>query len=97
MKVFEILRDDVKSVTEEQIIERMKRFDWKYEFSDDMSRVTSGLREMELIENMVYQFWKQNPNKAVKLWWDYSDGAPSDRTIVPSFILRLQAQEKQKI
>lgn len=94
MKVFEILRDDVKSVTEEQIVERMQRFDWKYEFSDDVSRIATGLREMELIENMVYQFWKQNPDKAVALWWENSDGAPADRTIVPSFILRLQAQEK---
>lgn len=94
MKVFEILRDDVKSVTEEQIVERMQRFDWKYEFSDDVSRIAAGLREMELIENMVYQFWKQNPDKAVALWWEHSDGAPADRTIVPSFILRLQAQEK---
>lgn len=94
MKVFEILRDDVKSVTEEQIVERMQRFDWKYEFSDDVSRIATGLREMELIENMVYQFWKQNPDKAVALWWENSDGAPEDRTIVPSFILRLQAQEK---
>jgi hypothetical protein len=94
MKVFEILRDDIKSVTEEQIVERMQRFDWKYEFSDDVSRIATGLREMELIENMVYQFWKQNPEKAVSIWWEHSDGAPEDRTIVPSFILRLQAQEK---
>jgi hypothetical protein len=94
MKVFEILRDDVKSGTEEQIVERMQRFDWKYEFSDDVSRIATGLREMELIENMVYQFWKQNPDKAVALWWEHSDAAPSDRTIVPSFILRLQAQQK---
>ena len=72
MKVFEILRDDVKTVTEEEIVERLRRFDWKFEFSEDVSSITAGFLEMELIENMVYQFWKQNPDRAIALWWEHS-------------------------
>lgn len=94
MKVFEILRDDVKQVTESQILERMSKFDWKYEFSDDITRITWGQRELELIENLVYQFWKTQPEKAISLWNKNSPEGLADTTIVPSFILRLKEQDK---
>lgn len=94
MKVFEILRDDVPLVTEEQVIDRMKSFDWKYEFSDDVSRITWGMRELEIIENMVYQLWKNNPEKAVQIWNEHSAASPSDKSVEPSFIFRLAEQEK---
>jgi len=94
MKVFEILRDDVQKVTEQQVIDRMVAFDWKYEFSDNVSRMAWGQRELELIENQVYQLWKQNPARAVELWNTHSPGAPEDKSVEPSFIFRLQAQEK---
>jgi hypothetical protein len=93
MKVFEILRDDVKSVTEQQVIDRMQAFDWKYEFSDDVTRIAWGGRELELIENMVYQLWKKNPDRAVQIWNEHCPMAPSDKAVAPSFIFRLQAQE----
>jgi CRISPR/Cas system-associated protein Csm6 len=92
MKVFEILRNDVKLVSEQQVAERLKNFDWKYEFSDDTSRMVRGEREMQVLENIVYQFWKTNPDKAVALWNKYQPGV-TNPDIVPSFIFRLQAQE----
>lgn len=95
MKVFEILRDDVRSVTAEQVEEKLKGFDWKYEYSDDVTRIAVGNRELELIENQVYRIWKESADVAVSMWWRHSPGgAPhGDATVVPSFILRLQEQE----
>lgn len=93
MKVFEILRRDVKCVTEEEIKERMSRFNWHYEFSEDVTKLAAGMRELELIENMIYQLWKTNPEKAIQLWNTLSPDSPADKTVVPSFIFRLQNQE----
>jgi hypothetical protein len=93
MKVFEILRNDTPAATEQQIIERMKGFDWKYEFAEDDRRVKRGQKELELLENLVYQFWKINPDRAVQIWNTYSPGLSEANTVVPSFIFRLQAQE----
>ena len=95
MKVFELLRSDIKVVSEEQIVERMKRFDWKYEFAEDISRIAWGNRELEIIENMIYQMWKASPDKAVALWNEHGQGTPADKTVVPSFIFRLEAQENE--
>ena len=95
MKVFEILRNDVKVLTEQQVIDRMKRFDWMYEFSDNAAQLSAGNRELELIENMVYQLWKINPDKTVQLWNTHCPDTPTDKTIVPSFILRLKAQDDE--
>ena len=95
MKVFELLRDDIKVVSEEQIVERMKRFDWKYEFSEDISRISWGNRELEIIENMIYQLWKSKPERATQLWNEHGQGTPADKTVVPSFIFRLEAQENE--
>lgn len=94
MKVFEILRD-VQNVTEQQIIDRMSKFDWKYEFSDNIYRMATGRRELELIENQIYQLWKQNPNRAAEIWNEYSPEGQENKSIQPSFIFRLQAQENQ--
>ena len=92
MKVFEILRNDITAVTEEQVAARLKRFNWKYEFSDNATVVTRGARELEELENMVYQLWKQNPERAVKLW---NESAPGSCQTEPSFILRLKMQDGQ--
>lgn len=91
MKVFEILRDDVALVGEEQLEKRLASFDWKYEFSDDTFRLAKGQQELELIENLVYRFWKKEPSKAISLWNKYAGVQEQDS--VPSFIYRLQAQE----
>lgn len=92
MKVFEILRSDIPALTEEQIIGRLKTFDWKYEFSEDSRRVMKGERELEVLENIVYRLWKTNPDRAVQIWNEHSPGSARSTT-VPSFIFRLQAQE----
>ena len=94
MKVFEILHGDIANVSEEQIVNRLKKLDWKYEFSDDFYRASIGKREMELVENMVYRFWKKEPERAVAVWWENSPISPSDKTVVPSFILALGSQDK---
>ena len=94
MKVFELFKPASEEISESVIVEKLKNFDWKYEFSDDISRITWGLREMQLIENLIYKFYKSNPEKAVELWNNNSPEAPSDKTVVPSFIVRLQALDK---
>lgn len=95
MKVFEIIKNIPKSVTADEVEEKLKNFDWKYEFSDDVARCAVGHRELELIENLVYRLWKTDESVALNLWWKYSGGNPhGDVTIVPSFIIRLQEQNR---
>jgi hypothetical protein len=94
MKVFEILRNDTPAVTEQQIIDRLKAFDWKYEFSEDTRKVQKGEKELEILENMVYSLWKTNPEKAIQIWNENAPGFKGQMTIVPSFLFRLQQQEK---
>ena len=94
MKVFELFKSASEEISENVIVEKLKNFDWKYEFSDDISRITWGLREMQLIENLIYKFYKSNPEKAVALWNNNSPEAPSDKSVIPSFIVRLEALDK---
>jgi len=93
MKVFEILRNDTPAVTEQQIIDRLKNFDWKYEFSEDTRTVQKGEKELEILENMVYRLWKTNPDRAIQIWTEHAPGYSGQTKVVPSFIFRLQAQE----
>jgi hypothetical protein len=92
MKVFEILRDDVQTVSEEQIKDRLSKFDWLYEYQSDSRKVSRGARELELLENLVYRLWKQNPDRAIQLWSEHCPGAAAG--VVPSFIFRLENQDK---
>jgi hypothetical protein len=93
MKVFEILRPEITSAPKSQIVERMKGFNWKFEFSDEVWKIKENLREMEVIENLVYQHWKKNPDEAVEMWWEYGEKSSFDKSVTPSFIFRLKAQE----
>lgn len=92
MRVFEILHKDIKQVSEQEIADRMTRFDWKYEFSDDTRQIERGARELELIENMIYQLWKKDKDAAIRLWNENAPGV-QDKSTPPSFIFRLEAQE----
>ena len=95
MKVFELLRQDVIEVTEKQLVDRLKNFDWNYEFSESLTKQVTGSKELELIENLVYHFWKKDPNTAIQIWNKYSPlGKLSEDNSIPSFIFRLQAQDK---
>ena len=94
MKVFEVLRTDIAPVAEKSLISRLKSFDWKYEFSNDFMKRAVCEREMESLENQIYQLWKQNPDRAVELWNKYCPYVPEDKNITPSFIFRLQSQEE---
>lgn len=94
MKVSEVLQDEVVPVTEEQVVARLKTADWRYEFSDDFRRISSGQREMQVIESMVFRFWKQNPDRAIAMWNEHCPFTKDvDKATVPSFIYRLQSQE----
>lgn len=93
MKVFEILRSDIKNISESDIKERMKKFNWNYEFQEDSRSMGKSIKELELIENMIYQLWKKDPENAVKLWNENSPYSAQDKNTVPSFIFRLQAQD----
>ena len=93
MKVFEILRNDASPISEQEVVRRLRTFDWSYEFSGDTHRYRSGARQLELLENMVYELWKIDKDVAVRAW---NDNAPDvqDKTATPSFIFRLEAQGK---
>lgn len=89
MKVFEILGP--AAISEEALIKRLKTFDWKYEFSDDIGRINRGNRDLDLLENAMYEFWKKSPERAIELWNTYSPvGKPG---VIPSFIFRMESQE----
>jgi hypothetical protein len=91
MKVFEVLRKDLDAISEEEIASRLSRFNWDYEFQPNLRK---NLKELEILENLVYQVWKKNPEKAVQLWNENTPYSQNDKTIVPSFIFRLQAQDE---
>ncbi len=91
MKVFEVLRKDLTPLPEQELISRLSNFDWKYEFSTSSTEQLRGERELQLLENQVYQLWKQSPERALNLWEEYCPWAP--KGAVPSFIMRLEAQE----
>ena len=93
MKVFEILYKHEIAISEEDVANRLKSFDWQYEFSPDLSKIAIGNKQLELLENMVYQIWKKDPVKAVTLWYANTPVGTSDASVVPSFILRLAAQD----
>jgi hypothetical protein len=92
MKVFEMLRNDVALLPEQQIIDRLQHFDWKYEFGDDERQIQKGERELEILENLVYRVWKSNPDRALQIWNQNTPGK-SAVPVTPSFIFRLEAQE----
>jgi hypothetical protein len=94
MKLLEVLRRDVKPVSEEQVILRLQAFDWRYEFADDFRRISAGQREMQVIENIVYQLWKINPARAVQIWNEHCPYVHEDKSRTPSFIYRLQSQDE---
>ena len=96
MKVSDIFRSNVDEVSEQNVIERIKKFDWKYQFSEDISRLPWGNRELQMIEALVYKFYKLQPEKAVAIWNEHSPESPQDKSITPSFILRLMEQDTQK-
>lgn len=92
MKVFEILNRDIPTITESDLINKLKHFNWKYEFSENYIVQLKGKREMELLENQIYGLWKKNPDLAIKLWNEHYPGAQKDS--VPTFIWRLQLQDE---
>ena len=92
MRVSDIL--SICFVEEEQLISKMKRFDWKYEFSENTNHIKKCEQELTLIENSVYQIWKTNPTRAINLWNQYCPIIPEGEFVQPSFIFKLQAQEK---
>lgn len=93
MKVFEILRPDMPALSESQIINKLRSFNWKYEYLDSTFLKNRANDELAIIENAIYKLWKQDKQKAVSLWNTHSGTSPIDKTVTPSFILRLDAQD----
>lgn len=91
MKLFEVLQKNVTPLSEQELKARLADFDWKYEFATSSYHQQRGRRELELLENQVYSLWKQDPERAISLWQEYCPWAVAGS--VPSFILRLEAQE----
>jgi hypothetical protein len=90
MKVFEVFHKDLASISEEEMISKLKTFNWNYEYQPNIKK---SLKELELLENFIYQMWKKNPERAIKIWNENTPFASSDKSVVPSFIFRLQAQD----
>lgn len=88
MKVFEILQP--QAVSEEVLAARLKGFDWKYEFSEDVRRQMRGHKQMAELEMMMFEFWKRNPDRAIELWAKYTPYGKEG--VTPSFIIRMESQ-----
>lgn len=97
MKVFEILHGVIPQLSEEDIIKRLQNFDWKYEYSDDLSHIARSNKQLELLENLIYKMWKSNPDRAVFIWNTNTPLATEDVTVVPSFIYRLASQDSDVV
>lgn len=93
MKVFEIL--DSKEVTLAEVSERLRQFDWRYEFSENLSRVSRGHKELASLERQVYECWKRNPEATVLAWNESMPDSPADKTTIPSFIINMHARERR--
>jgi hypothetical protein len=95
MKVIDILpQSSTQIVNEEQLINKMKTVDWNYEFNNNSAQQSKSAKEVDVIENLVYQLWKQKPDKAINIWNKYCPDTPTGEIVTPSFILRFQAQGK---
>lgn len=92
MKVQDILQAPTQT-NDKNIEESLKKFNWRYEFSDDLSEIQKGTQKLALIENQIYNIWKKNPDKAIDLWNKYCPWSQKSGT--PIFLLRLEAQEKK--
>jgi hypothetical protein len=92
MKLFEIL-NNVTIINDAQLIERLRKFDWQYEYSDDVYKINKCKNELSLLENSIYKLWKSNPDKAISIWNKYTYTGTTE-LVVPSFIFRLQSQEQ---
>lgn len=90
MKVFEVLKNNVGAPSSEELERALRGANWSYEYDPNPMAFAKGHSYMQLLENMVYQFWKVNPDKANELWKKHCPQAVDG---TPSFILRLQAQE----
>lgn len=97
MRVLEILRNEVREISEEQLIEKIKNFDWRSEFSEDFRKAALSRIEMQVIENQVFRLWKKNPSRAISIWNEYCPYAAGDNNVIPSFIYRLQHQEETQV
>lgn len=93
MKLFDVIREDDRQVTEEILINRMRSFDWNYELRGDISKIAAGNSELSIIEGMTYKLWKIDPESAVRVWNENCPYAPQDKSTLPSFILRRQFME----
>jgi hypothetical protein len=95
MKVIDILpKGAAQNVNEEQLISKMKSVDWNYEFNTNLSKLAKASKEIDVIENLVYQLWKQKPDRAINIWNTFCPDTPNNEIVTPSFLMRFQALGK---
>lgn len=103
MKVIDILPEQAaQHINENQLISRMKSVDWNYEFDTSIFRQSKMAKEVDLIESLIYQLWKQKPERALQIWnthcplhdSPYGLNSPDNEIVTPSFLMRRQALEK---
>lgn len=92
MKLFELFGTTAPIVTEELLIEKIKTFDWAYEYSESEWRQREGQKNLQELEEMMYAFWKEKPSEAVKLWNNTAPCGIRDSNVVPEFIVRMSRQ-----
>lgn len=94
MRVLEVLNTKSKPLSEDKIESRLRNFNWNFEFSEDLMDIANGQRELQVLENLIYQYWKQEPEKAIALWNKTCPYVSESKDAIPSFIYKLQTQEE---
>ena len=93
MKLNDVIKDD-RQINEDQLINRIKSFNWNYEFDEDFSKILTGNSELTIIENQLYSLWKSKPGVALRIWKEHCPYAPENVNNLPCFILRRQFLEE---
>lgn len=86
-----LVSDIISEASTANLASRLKNFNWNFEFLTDQKR---HLKELEVLESKVYELWKNNPSLAISLWNENTPFHNDEKNIVPSFIFRRQAQDK---
>lgn len=93
MKISDVISDVASDISESQVVNALKTVNWGHELSDDVIVFLEGQREMRNVENLVFKFWKQNPDRALQLWHEHCPYV-AEQISTPSFIYKLKLYEE---
>lgn len=97
MKVHELFgaqSDNARLYSEQELVNALQLHDWMAEFSDNDFRINSAAKNLDRLEESVYQVWKVNPDAAIKLWKRYTPyGNYMSEGVTPGFIIDRQHKD----